>query len=59
MEIPHMNQFAPVLRIRIRIRDPDPPDPRVLGPPGSGSISQRYKDPVPDPGLDPSIIKQK
>ncbi len=21
---------------------PDPPDPRVFGPPGSGSISQRY-----------------
>ena len=37
--------------------NPDPPDPRVFGPPGSGSgsISQRY----PDPGLDPSIIKQK
>ncbi len=23
-------------------QDPDPPDPHVLGPPGSGSISQRY-----------------
>jgi hypothetical protein len=22
--------------------DPDPPDPRVFGPPGSGSTSQRY-----------------
>jgi hypothetical protein len=22
--------------------DPDPPDPHVFGPPGSGSISQRY-----------------
>jgi len=22
--------------------NPDPPDPRVFGPPGSGSISQRY-----------------
>ena len=22
--------------------DPDPPDPRVVGPPGSGSTSQRY-----------------
>jgi hypothetical protein len=26
----------------IRFVDPDPPDPRVFGPPGSGSISQRY-----------------
>jgi hypothetical protein len=23
--------------------DPDPPDPHVLGPPGSGSTSQRYR----------------
>jgi hypothetical protein len=22
--------------------DPNPPDPRVFGPPGSGSISQRH-----------------
>jgi hypothetical protein len=22
--------------------DPDPPDPHVVGPPGSGSINQRY-----------------
>jgi hypothetical protein len=25
-----------------RVADPDPPDPYVFGPPGSGSISQRY-----------------
>jgi hypothetical protein len=36
------------IRIRILIflessvADPYPPDPRVFGPPGSGSISQRY-----------------
>jgi hypothetical protein len=24
------------------VADPDPPDPRVFGPPGSGSTSQRY-----------------
>ncbi len=24
------------------VPDPDPPDPHVFGPPGSGSISQRY-----------------
>ncbi len=24
------------------VADPDPPDPHVFGPPGSGSISQRY-----------------
>ncbi len=38
------------------------PDPRVFGPPGSGSgsISRGMgPDPAPDPGLDPSIIKQK
>jgi hypothetical protein len=34
------------------VSDPDPPDPRVYGPPGSGSI--RSMDPDPDP----SIIKQ-
>jgi hypothetical protein len=28
------------------------PDPHVFGPPGSGSISQRYgTDPTPDPSL--------
>jgi hypothetical protein len=39
--------------------DPDPPDPRVFGPPGSGSgfISQLVRGIDPDP--DPSIIKQK
>ena len=41
------------------VGDPDlepDPDPHVFGPPGSGSISQRYGS-----GLapDPSIIKQK
>jgi hypothetical protein len=25
-----------------RVGDPDPQDPHVFGPPGSGSISQRY-----------------
>jgi hypothetical protein len=24
------------------VADPDPPDPHVFGPPGSGSIGQRY-----------------
>jgi hypothetical protein len=24
------------------VADPDPPDPHVFGPPGSGSISQRF-----------------
>ena len=24
------------------VADPDPPDPHVFGPPGSGSINQRY-----------------
>ncbi len=26
----------------LSVADPDPPDPPVFGPPGSGSISQRY-----------------
>jgi hypothetical protein len=26
----------------ISVADPDPPDPRVFGPPGSGSTSERY-----------------
>jgi hypothetical protein len=38
---------------KIIVADPDPKEPYVFGPPGSGSISQRYPD------LDPSIIKQK
>jgi hypothetical protein len=33
-------------------------DPDVFGPPGSGSTSQRGKDPDLDPAQDPSIIKQ-
>jgi hypothetical protein len=28
--------------IRNSVADPDTPDPHVFGPPGSGSISQRY-----------------
>jgi hypothetical protein len=32
------------------VGDPDPQDPRVLWPPGSGSISQRYGS-DPDPSL--------
>jgi hypothetical protein len=28
--------------VSISVADPDPPDPYVFGPPGSGSISQRY-----------------
>jgi hypothetical protein len=40
------------------VANPDPPDPHVFGPPGSGSIIQRYgSGSAPDPG--PSIIKQK
>jgi hypothetical protein len=35
--------LAAVLGIRIRVEpDPDQQDPHVFGPPGSGSISQRY-----------------
>jgi hypothetical protein len=34
------------------VADPDP-DPHIFGPPGSGSISQRFAAP------DPSITKQK
>jgi hypothetical protein len=34
--------------------NPDPPNPSVFGPPGSGSINQRYRM---DP--DPFIIKEK
>jgi hypothetical protein len=48
------------------VADPDPnPDPHVFGPPGSGSICQRYgsmdpdPDPASDPDLGPSITKQK
>ena len=39
--------------VLISVADPNP-DPRVFGPPGSGSISRRYPEPDPDP----SIIKQ-
>ena len=28
--------------ISVAVPDPNPPDPHVFGPPGSGSISQRY-----------------
>jgi hypothetical protein len=38
------------------VAHPDPSDPHVFGPPGSGSVSQRYgSGSVPDP----SIVKQK
>jgi hypothetical protein len=36
------------MKFKKRIADPDPSDPYAFGPPGSGSVSQRY----------PSIIKQ-
>jgi hypothetical protein len=36
---------------------PDPPDPRVFGPPGSGSGDPLVRGMDPDP--DPSINKQK
>ncbi len=56
---------APVLhpwRVNVKtlggsVPDPDPPDPRVFGPPGSGSGIQIIRGIYPDP--DPSIIKQK
>ncbi len=31
-----------IKRMAISVGDPDPQDPHVFGPPGSGSISQRY-----------------
>ncbi len=36
--------FLGILVGRLSVADPnpDPPGPRVFGPPGSGSISQRY-----------------
>jgi hypothetical protein len=48
--VPLPGKEKPVERIRI------PEDPYVFGPPGSGSISTRYRTDL-DP--DPSIIKQK
>jgi hypothetical protein len=48
----HFNfTVRPTVSVRIRIQlvlcsvadpDPDPPDPHIFGPPGFGSISQRY-----------------
>jgi len=40
--------------VLISVADPNP-DPRVFGPPGSGSISHRYRM-DPDPAPDPSIL---
>jgi hypothetical protein len=31
-----------LLTVSISVADPDPPGPGVFGPPGSGSVSQRY-----------------
>jgi hypothetical protein len=49
-----------VCRIETSVADPEPDlsDPYVFGPPGSGSISQRYRYGT-DPEPNPSIIKQK
>jgi hypothetical protein len=45
---PELNVNLDAYHIRIQVTsvpdpDPDPPDPHVFGPPGSGSISQRYR----------------
>jgi hypothetical protein len=37
-------------QVRCSMRDTDPKDPHVFGPPGSGSVSQRYGT-DPDPFL--------
>ncbi len=39
--------------------NPDPPDPHVFGPPGSGSICQRYGSGSGSGSFYPSITKQK
>jgi hypothetical protein len=36
------SSLHPVPCFNSSVPDPDPPDPRVFGPPGSGSTSQRY-----------------
>jgi hypothetical protein len=36
------NIFSFTVSFITSVADPDPPDPHVFGPPGSGSISQRY-----------------
>jgi hypothetical protein len=44
----HATRIEPETRVQMKssVADPDPnpgpPDPHVFGPPGSGSISQRY-----------------
>ena len=38
----HRSVQHPDLRFLTSVADPDPSDPYVFGPPGSGSISQRY-----------------
>jgi hypothetical protein len=35
----HLHQFS---KTKSSVGDPDPQDPHVFGPPGSGSISQKY-----------------
>jgi hypothetical protein len=35
-------EMQPILLVKSSVPDPDPMDPHVVGPPGSGSISQRY-----------------
>jgi hypothetical protein len=59
-------QIIKVLRIRTikngdsSVADPNPdPDPHVFGPPGSGSIIQRYGFGSGSKSGDPSILKQK
>jgi hypothetical protein len=37
-----MRKFVKKNTEKSSVADPDPPDPRVFGPSGSGSISQRY-----------------
>ncbi len=48
--------FSSQIGIETSVPDPDPPDPYVLAPPGSGSISQRH---VSGFGSGSFIIKQK
>ncbi len=40
LRVQHLLAEKPI--ILSSVPDPDPPDPHVFGPPGSGSISQRY-----------------
>ncbi len=38
--------------------DPADPDPHLLGPPGSGSISQADPDPASDPSLSHKCVER-